>query len=165
MALFGKDDRPPRPEEAPSGPTTISASAPARAERGVQAHLGVGSRIEGKLTFDGSVQIDGQVDGEIHAQDSILIGDKAVINATVLGGTVIIKGKVTGDVTARTRIELQAPAKLTGNIATPSLVIHDGVIFEGRCTMAAEGKGQKDKDSKVAFFNKEAGDKRAEGNK
>ncbi|HYD50402.1 MAG TPA: polymer-forming cytoskeletal protein, partial [Terriglobales bacterium] len=99
-----------------------------------------------------------------HAQESIVIGDKAVINAQIVAGTVILKGKVRGDITARTRIELQAPAKLTGNITTPSLVIHDGVVFEGHCSMAADGKGEKEK--KVAFFNKDAGNQRAsEGNR
>ncbi len=159
MALFGKDDRPLRPEDAPSGPTTITPQPPARVERGVQAHLGLGSRVEGKLTFDGSVQIDGHVEGEIHAQESVLIGDKAVINAQIIAGTVVIKGKVTGDVTARTRLELQAPAKLTGNIVSPSLVIHEGVVFEGHCSMSTDAKGDK---GKVAFFNKEGGNARVE---
>jgi cytoskeletal protein CcmA (bactofilin family) len=66
-----------------------------------------------------------------------------------------MKGKVTGDITARKQVELRGPAKLTGNITTPSLVIHEGVLFEGHCSMGgAESKAEKS-DRKVALFPKE----------
>ncbi len=126
-----------------------------RSEEGVQAHLGKGSRVEGKLTFEGSVKIDGYVEGEILAQHAVIVGETAVINAQVNAETVVVKGKVTGDITARKQVELRGPAKLTGNITTPSLVIHEGVLFEGHCSMGgAESKTDKT-DRKVALFPKE----------
>lgn len=141
MALFGKDDKSQRSEDA--RPAFINSPVlpgePVPAEPSVQAHLGKGSRVEGKLTFEGSVRIDGQVEGEIQAQEAVIIGESAVVNAQVMAGTVILTGKLTGDVTARKRIELRAPARLIGNISTPCLVIHEGVIFEGRCTMSGSG--------------------------
>ena len=158
MALFGKDDKlqrpddvrpfvvggPPRANEAPQG------------EESAQTQLGKGSRIEGKLNFEGSVRIDGQIDGEIEAQDTVIIGDTAVINAHISAGTVVVKGKVTGDVAGRKRVELRAPGKLIGNITTPSLVIHEGVVFEGHCSMggAPDSKAEKT-DKKVTLFPKE----------
>jgi cytoskeletal protein CcmA (bactofilin family) len=145
MALFGKDDKSQRSEDA--RPAFISSPGlpgePAPVEPSVQAHLGKGSRVEGKLSFEGSVRIDGQVDGEIQAQEAVIIGESAVLNAQVTAGTVILTGKLTGDVVARKRVELRAPARLLGNITTPCLVIHEGVIFEGRCSMGSsqsEGK-------------------------
>lgn len=164
MALFGKEDRPLRPEDAPSAPAAPFTMGQSRGGEsgGLQAHLGAGSRIEGKLTFDGSVQIDGHVEGEIQAQETVMIGEKAVINAQITAGTVIVKGKVTGDVTARTRIEMQAPAKLVGNITTPSLVIHEGVTFEGNCSMASAADAGK---GKVAFLTKDAGRATSEAGK
>jgi cytoskeletal protein CcmA (bactofilin family) len=99
--------------------------------------IGKGSHIDGKLTFEGTVRIDGHVDGEITAQESVVIGENAVVKAQVTADSIIITGKVTGDITARRRIEIRAPGKLYGNITTPSLVIHDGVVFEGRCSMGA----------------------------
>ncbi len=144
MALFGKDDKPQRSEDA--RPAFINSPVlpgePVPAEPSVQAHLGKGSRIEGKLTFEGSVRIDGQVEGEIQAQEAVIIGESAVLNAQVTAGTVILTGKLTGDVTARKRIELRAPARLIGNISTPCLVIHEGVVFEGRCTMGGAASGE-----------------------
>lgn len=137
MALFGKDDKSQRSEDA--RPAFInSAVLPGEsvpAEPSVQAHLGKGSRVEGKLSFEGSVRIDGQVDGEIQAQEAVIIGESAVLQAQITAGTVILNGKLTGDVVARKRVELRAPARLLGNITTPCLVIHEGVVFEGRCSM------------------------------
>jgi len=126
-----------------------------KSEEAVQAHLGKGSRVEGKLTFEGSVKIDGHIEGEIQAQHAVIVGEGAVINAQINAETIVVKGKVTGDITARKQVELRSPAKLTGNITTPSLVIHEGVVFEGHCSMGgAENKLEKS-DRKVALFPKE----------
>jgi len=158
MALFGKDDKLQRPEGV--GPSIMStparpAAAPPDVES-IQAHLGKGSRVEGKLTFDGSVKIDGNVDGEVQAQQAVIIGESAVITAQINAETVVVKGKVTGDITARKQVELRAPAKLSGNITTPSLVIHEGVFFEGHCSMGTGAESRADKaDRKVALFPKE----------
>jgi cytoskeletal protein CcmA (bactofilin family) len=76
------------------------------------AFLGKGSRIVGKLTFEGPVRIEGNVEGEISAQDSLTIGESAVVSAQIVGNSVVILGRVTGDVTARKRLEIRAPAKL-----------------------------------------------------
>jgi len=148
MALFGKDDKSSRPDDVPAiEPALPSRTAiePSRSGGQAQAHLGPGSRVEGKLAFDGSVHIDGHVKGEIDAKDTVVVGDKATIDAHIVAGTVIVKGKVTGDVVARKRMELQAPARLVGNITTPSLVIHEGVVFEGNCSMGAGGEVKTDK--------------------
>ena len=102
---------------------------------GTSAFLGKGSRVSGKLTFEGTVRIEGQVEGEIAAQDALTIGEGAVVNAHITGTTVVVHGKVTGDITARKRLEIRAPGKVFGNISTPSLVIQEGVIFEGHCSM------------------------------
>ncbi len=154
MALFGKDERSMRPEDA----RPVITNAPIAEPRGgepteVQAHLGRGSRIEGKLHFEGSVRIDGEVEGEVEAQDSVIIGETATVVAQVNAATLIIKGKVTGDVTASKRVELRAPARLLGNIVTPSLIIQDGVVFEGHCSMAAaDDRAERDRDRRVAIF-------------
>jgi cytoskeletal protein CcmA (bactofilin family) len=157
MALFAKDDKGQHPDAVrpPTG-TPARPAEDAHDEQALQAHLGKGSRVEGKLTFEGSVKIDGHIEGEIVAQETVLVGDAAVINAQVHAETVIVKGKVTGDIVARKRVELRAPGRLMGNITTPSLVIHEGVVFEGHCSMggAAEVKAEKP-DRKVALFPKE----------
>jgi cytoskeletal protein CcmA (bactofilin family) len=152
MALFGKDEM-----VRPAGPTApVRPVETSHNEESVQAHLGKGSRVEGKLTFEGSVRIDGHVEGEIEAHAAVIIGDSAIINAQIQAETVVVKGKVTGDITARKRVELCAPGKLMGNITTPSLVIHEGVVFEGHCSMGGGAESKSDKsDRKVTLFPKE----------
>jgi cytoskeletal protein CcmA (bactofilin family) len=171
MALFGKDrersDRPKGP--GPEIVVPVNGPAPREVEMfererdgaqpdgtsGTSAFLGKGSKVTGKLVFEGTVRIEGQVEGEISAQDTLIIGESAVVNATIHGTSVVVHGRVTGDVTARKRLEIRAPGKLFGNITTPSLVIHEGVVFEGQCTMGGTETARTEKDRKVAFFPKE----------
>lgn len=117
---------------------------------GSNAFLGKGTRVVGKLSFEGPARIEGVVEGEIAAQDTLTIGESAVVNAQIVGGAVVVHGRVTGDVTARKRLEIRAPGRLLGNITTPSLVIHEGVVFEGQCNMGGDVRSA-EKDRKVAF--------------
>jgi cytoskeletal protein CcmA (bactofilin family) len=107
---------------------------------GMDAFLGKGTKITGKLVFEGAGRIEGQVDGEIAAQDVLTIGEGAMVNAKIAGTTIIIEGQVTGDVTARQRLELRASGRVNGNITAPSLVVHEGAILNGQCSMGAETK-------------------------
>jgi cytoskeletal protein CcmA (bactofilin family) len=118
----------------------------------VQAHLGQGSRVEGKLTFEGSVRIDGQVEGEITAQEMVILGETADVSATIVANTIVVQGRVTGDLNARKRVELKAPASVAGNISTPSLIIHEGVVFEGHCSMGGAAAGRERTDKRVTLF-------------
>jgi cytoskeletal protein CcmA (bactofilin family) len=101
----------------------------------MNALLGRGTSFEGKLTFEGTVRIDGIFKGEIHTSDVLIIGETARVEAEVKVGTAIVNGEVVGNITAAQAVELHAPAKVRGNLATPSLLIEKGVVFEGACTM------------------------------
>jgi len=152
MALFVKDDKTQKSDEPLQAAAPASASATASA-RDVQAHLGQGSRVEGKLTFEGSVRIDGQVEGEITAQEMVILGETADVSATIVANTIVVQGRVTGDLNARKRVELKAPASVAGNISTPSLIIHEGVVFEGHCSMGGAAASRAEKtDKRVTLF-------------
>jgi cytoskeletal protein CcmA (bactofilin family) len=165
MALFGKENRD-RNDVVGGDVSTLIGEAPkmdrdalARdtkpsvAPSGeVSAYLGKGSRVTGKLVFEGTVRVDGQVEGEIAAQDTLIVGESAILNAQISGSSIIITGKVTGDITARKRVEIRAPGKLFGNVTTPSLIIQEGVVFEGHCSM---GGTDAKADRKVTPFPKE----------
>ena len=118
---------------------------------GASAFLGKGTRLVGRVAFEGPARIEGAVEGEIAAQDTLTIGESAVLNAQIVGTAVIIHGRVTGDVTARKRLEIRAPGRLVGNITTPSLVIHEGVVFEGQCTMGGGDSRTAEKERRVAL--------------
>jgi len=130
---------------------------------GTSAFLGKGTRIVGKLTFEGSVRIEGQIEGEINAQDALTIGEGAVVKAKINGTSIVVHGHVIGDVAAKTRLELRAPSKVVGNISTPNLVIQEGAVFEGQCAMGGVAAGDgvrrgKKPDFSVLFRDEETGE-------
>ena len=106
---------------------------------GIDAFLGKGTTITGKLVFAGPGRIEGRVDGEIEAQDTLTVGEGATVTAKVSGTTVVVEGRITGDVVARQRLELRASARVQGNVTTPSLIVHEGAILEGQCSMSSAG--------------------------
>ena len=106
----------------------------------VKAILGRGSEFEGKLRFEGTVRIDGKFRGEVHSEGTLIVGDQATIDGDIDVNDAIISGEVKGNVKAKTRVELHAPAKLFGNLQTPVLVMEEGVMFDGNCQMTKESK-------------------------
>jgi cytoskeletal protein CcmA (bactofilin family) len=108
---------------------------PAPAEPQLVGHLYKGSRVTGQLTFQGAARIDGSVEGEIQCQGTLTVGEGAEVRAKISGQIVIIRGKVEGNVVAKEKLELAAPARLFGNIDTPRLIITEGVVFDGDCSM------------------------------
>lgn len=102
----------------------------------ITALLGKGTRFEGKLHFEGRVRIDGIFSGEVKSDDTLIIGDGAEVHAEIDCGTVIVRGGIVhGNIRAKTQLEIHAPAKLIGNIHSPSIFIDRGVEFQGSCRM------------------------------
>jgi cytoskeletal protein CcmA (bactofilin family) len=97
------------------------------------AFIDEGSEIEGKYTFNGTVMLNGKFSGEIVSSDSLIIGEKGVVNATVRAGIVLVKGEVIGNVFASERIELRGTARVYGDVEAPVIVVEEGVHFEGHC--------------------------------
>jgi cytoskeletal protein CcmA (bactofilin family) len=116
----------------------------------LNALLGRGSEFEGKLTFEGTVRIDGKFTGTIVTNDVLVIGEGAKVNAEISCGTVIVHGEINGNVKAKTAVELHHPARMRGNVETPSLMIEKGVVFEGQSKMEGIEKGAKAAPSPVA---------------
>jgi cytoskeletal protein CcmA (bactofilin family) len=105
--------------------------------------LGRGSEFEGKLTFEGTVRVDGKLSGEIFSDDVLVVGEGAEVRAEIDIGEIIIQGTVIGNVRAKRSVEIHAPGRVKGDITTPSLQIDKGVIFEGRCYMEGVAEGKK----------------------
>ncbi|ACG75691.1 protein of unknown function DUF583 [Anaeromyxobacter sp. K] len=106
----------------------------------LNALLGRGSEFEGKLTFEGTVRIDGKFTGTIVTNDVLVVGEGAKVSAEITCGTVIVHGEINGNVRAKNAVELHHPAKMRGNIEAPSLMVEKGVIFEGQSKMEALDK-------------------------
>ncbi|MBI3073231.1 MAG: polymer-forming cytoskeletal protein [Deltaproteobacteria bacterium] len=110
------------------------------ANTGTNAFLGKGSEFQGKLTFEGSVHIDGKFSGEIFSQDELVVGEGAAVSAEIEVGTAVIHGQVTGNIRAKVGVEIHAKGCLKGNIVSPAVVIERGAIFEGNCQMENIGE-------------------------
>ncbi len=115
-----------------------SNSQPTTPETGesVSAFVGKGVEFKGAITYNGTVRIDGILDGEIHTEGVLLFGEDAVITAKVTAGTIVCKGKITGEILAKEKVKLRAPAVVSGGVKTPMLSIDEGVLFNGTLEMA-----------------------------
>ena len=88
--------------------------------------------IKGNLKFSGELTFEGKLEGEIHADGTLHLGDSAVVNGNVNVGTVIVRGKVNGNIVAKDKIEIKAKTELFGDIRGAKLVIEEGVTFVGK---------------------------------
>ena len=107
---------------------------------GIIAYIGEGVTFKGIIKYKGSVRIDGKLEGEIHTDGVLIIGERAVIVAKIEAGTIECQGHITGDIKAKNKVKLMAPAVLEGTVATTSLSMEDGVLFNGTCQMSKDGE-------------------------
>jgi cytoskeletal protein CcmA (bactofilin family) len=101
----------------------------------VEAFLGKNTSFEGKITFEGMARLDGRFAGEVSSGDFLFIGEHADIDAEIKVGTLVVDGKVSGNVSVASKVAIHTTGKLYGNIDTPALVIEEGGLFEGSCKM------------------------------
>ena len=101
------------------------------------AFIGKGVEFKGSITYDGTVRVDGSLEGEIHTSGALLVGEEAVITARISAGAVVCKGRMSGDVLATQKVRLLAPAVFHGSVRTPVFSIEEGVTFDGTCEMTA----------------------------
>jgi cytoskeletal protein CcmA (bactofilin family) len=103
----------------------------------LNALFGPDSQVNGKLHFEGAVQIDGTFNGSITTNDLLIIGDHAKIAADINCGSAVVSGEVTGNITASGAVELRKGAHVKGDIATPTLGIDKGALFDGLSKMVS----------------------------
>lgn len=94
-----------------------------------------GSSFKGELEFEDTMRIDGRFNGRIVSKNELIVGESAMIEGDVHVGRVAISGTVIGKITADQRVEIHRNGKVYSDIDTPALVIEEGAIFQGNCTM------------------------------
>jgi len=97
--------------------------------------LGTGAKFTGKATFSGPVRINGTLEGELRADDMVIIGEQAVVKGTITCGMIVCKGRVEATVTATHKVQMLKPAVLIGDVYSPSLSMEEGVVFQGQSHM------------------------------
>jgi len=109
------------------------------------AFLDEACEIEGKFSFSGTVMINGRLRGEIHSNDTLIVGEKGVINASIRAGIVLVSGEVVGNVVGVERVELRGSARVSGDVEAPIVVVDEGVMFDGHCRMTrADAEGARE---------------------
>ena len=111
----------------------------AKAEEGF-TFLGKGARFKGTVTFEGTVRIDGRLEGEIHTKGTVIVGEHAVIEGDVIANTIISGGRIFGNVVGSEKVQLITPGVLVGTVKTALFSLEEGVRFSGKCE--AEGRGE-----------------------
>ena len=107
------------------------------------AFVGEGVTFKGTIRYKGTVRIDGRLEGEIHTDGVLVVGEKAVISAKIEAGTIACQGRINGDIIAKEKVRLMAPAVFEGSVKTPSISMDEGVLFNGTCQMQkSEGLGK-----------------------
>ena len=89
--------------------------------------------IKGNLKFAGELTFAGKLDGEIQSDGALQLGDEAIIRGNLSLHSVVLRGKVSGNVSAREKIEIKSKAELFGDIRAAKLVIEEGATFVGKC--------------------------------
>ena len=102
----------------------------------ISTFIGPGADIQGTLSFEGTIRVDGKMKGKIQSADgTLIVGESARIEADISIGSGVIMGEIIGTVRAKSRIEAYKPARVMGDIQAPVISIDAGVTFNGNCTM------------------------------
>ncbi|HTA29464.1 MAG TPA: polymer-forming cytoskeletal protein [Candidatus Cybelea sp.] len=89
--------------------------------------------IKGNLKFAGELTFAGKLDGEIQSEGALHLGDEAIVRGNIQLHSVVLRGKVSGNVSAKEKIEIKSKGELFGDIRAPKLVIEEGATFVGKC--------------------------------
>ena len=104
--------------------------------------LDKGSTFRGELEFEDTIRIDGRFNGKITSKNELIIGESAQVEGEIAVGSVAISGTVRGKIQATGRIEIHRSGRVFCDIETAALIIEEGAVFEGNCTMASKASGQ-----------------------
>ncbi|MSR65199.1 MAG: polymer-forming cytoskeletal protein [Verrucomicrobiae bacterium] len=88
--------------------------------------------IKGNIKFGGELSFDGKLDGEISSDGNLTVGENAVVNGNIDVNSIVLHGKINGNVNAKDKIEIKSKAELFGDIRAAKLVIEEGVTFVGK---------------------------------
>jgi cytoskeletal protein CcmA (bactofilin family) len=103
--------------------------------------LGHDCKFTGNIDAKGSVRIDGDFEGKVVSSDSVIVGKGGMVRGEIHAAHAVVSGNVEGNVFAKKKVELEGGARLIGDVESVSLVIEDGVFFEGRSKMKRDGEG------------------------
>jgi cytoskeletal protein CcmA (bactofilin family) len=87
--------------------------------------------VKGTLKFSGDLTFDGKLDGDVQSEGTLHLGDNAVVKSNISVNSVVVRGKINGNITAREKIDIKTKTELFGDIRSARLVMEEGVTFVG----------------------------------
>jgi cytoskeletal protein CcmA (bactofilin family) len=108
-----------------------------KADTHLESVIGAESSFQGTLRSKGSIRIDGKIEGGVSAE-GVILGERGEVQGDISARTVVVGGKVTGNIHATESLELLSKCQVFGDLHAPQLLIAEGAIFEGSCLMASE---------------------------
>jgi cytoskeletal protein CcmA (bactofilin family) len=101
----------------------------------VNSIIGEGAEFKGEFKLSGLIRIDGTFKGLLITDGKVLVGKSGIVDTDIRAKIVVAGGEVTGNIYATERVTLLSTCRLTGDIVTPRLIIEEGVVFQGSCTI------------------------------
>lgn len=132
----------------------------------VQTLIGPSIEVKGDFNGEGDVVVEGRLAGTLKTKKDLRIGVGAKIEANVEAENVFIAGEITGNIKARTAVEMTEGSIVNGDIETKSLMVEKGAILNGTCMMSSgvgienkkDGKGKQDSEEIEEIFGKDEGE-------
>jgi cytoskeletal protein CcmA (bactofilin family) len=122
----------------PSGRAISESESMARdiKEGRLSGFVGAGTVLTGETSFQAMLRVDGHLTGRVSSENgTLVIGTTGRVDANILVAAAVVNGTVNGDIVSTERVELGRTARVVGNIQSPRLMIEDGAMFEGSCSM------------------------------
>ena len=117
----------------------------------ISTFIGADASIDGNIEFKGTIRVDGSVKGKISSKTgTVVVGEKAVVDAEIHVNVAVIMGELNGMVEARERIEVYPPGRVGGDVQAPVISIEPGGVFNGNCVM----RKRPENEEKPAIFVK-----------
>lgn len=122
--------------------------------------VGHGTVLTGETNFQMMLRVDGHLTGTVTSDGgTLIIGTNGQVDANVAVAAATINGTVNGDIVATDKIHLGRTAKVVGNIQTPRLILEEGAILEGSCSMqkAREAQEKRENEAKSQYSSSGSG--------
>jgi cytoskeletal protein CcmA (bactofilin family) len=98
------------------------------------------SHWNGTLRSEGSIQVHGKADGELHSDTDLYVAEGAEVDASLHADSVVVAGLVRGKIEARARLEVMPQGEVTGDVRSPKLIVHEGATISGQLKMEEVGR-------------------------
>lgn len=109
-----------------------------RRRTNLNGFLDAGSSIKGEVRFDDTFRVEGELTGKAISSGDLVVGENGSVDGEIEVGRAFIAGTVSGSIKASERIELTSGARVFADLETPALVVENGAVFQGHCTMSPE---------------------------